>query len=129
MRSLLAIGTLLALLSGVVPAHAVHAWFSDEPLCREACAGTDHCCCKKRQIGRDPSRRDDAPATAETQPEPCCGEDCAVTTGLQRLPSSGAAFRAEHEQPLPAASLKVPAGVFAPRRGQITPSRPRAPPA
>ena len=128
MRSLLAIGTLLVLLSGVVPAHAVHAWFTDEPLCREACAGTDHCCCKKRQVGPDPSRRGDAPVIIETQPEPCCSEDCAVPTGLHRLPSSNAAFRAELEQPLPGASLQVPALVFALQRGQITPARPRAPP-
>jgi hypothetical protein len=128
MRSLIAIGALLALLSGVVPAHAVHAWFTDEPLCREACAGTDHCCCKKRQAGSDPSQRSDAPAIVETQPEPCCSEECAVPTGLQRLPSSSATFRAELQQPLPGASLQVPTLVLALQRGQITPARPRAPP-
>jgi hypothetical protein len=129
MRSLLAIGTLLVLFSGIVPAHAAHDWFSDIPVCREACAGTDDCCCKKRQFGRGRSASDDAPIIAESPPEPCCSDDCAATTGCQRLPSSKAAFRAELEQPLPETALHSPAPVFAPRREQIAPARPRAPPA
>jgi len=129
MRSLLAIGTLLVLLSGAVPAHAVHAWFFDGPLCREACAGTDHCCCKKRQLGRGGSHGDDRPVIVETPRASCCPDDCATATALQRPLSSRTAYRAEFEQPLPETSLHEPDAIFAPRCVRIAPARPRAPPA
>ena len=129
MRSLLAIGTLCVLFSGIVPAHLAHGWIVDGPVCREACAGTDHCCCKKRQLGRDAAYGDNASAILEAPRKRCCTDSCDQTTALQRLPFSRAAFHAEIERPLPETSLRESEPVLAPSHVGSAPGRPRAPPA
>jgi hypothetical protein len=128
MRSLLAIGTLFVLFLGIVPAHAVHAWLLDGPVCREACAGTDHCCCKKRQLGRENGNGDYESPTLEPPREACCTDGCGETIALQRLPFSRIAFRAEIERPLPETALQEPEPVYAARHDGAAPARPRAPP-
>jgi hypothetical protein len=129
MRSVLAIGTLFVLVSTIVPAHVVHGWFVDGPVCREACAGTEHCCCKKRQLGRDAALQRDPSATLNAPREQCCDDGCGDTTALRRLPFSRAAFRAEIERSLPEAPFRESDPVRVPLHVRTTPALARAPPA
>jgi len=131
MKTLFSIGPLLILLSGIVPLQHLEVWLAGAPVCRMACAGTEYCCCKKRQQARKAGRlhRETRPVVTESSHGPTCPDNCAVPSTGQRIPTTRAASRIETARPTSGDLLDTLPSVSSVRSRLSGPTQPRAPPA
>jgi len=131
MKTLFSIGPLLVLLSGIVPLEHLEVWLAGAPVCRMACAGTEHCCCKRRQQARKSGwlHRETRPTVTEAPDGPTCPDNCATASAGQRTPPTRSSYQVEIARPVRCRPFDASPAVTALRSGLIDPTRPRAPPA